>query len=689
MKQLIKIKYYLLSSLLFFLVLSVSLTTAAESGLKPTLAQAIAAINTVQILSRHAYESLPLNNKASDRFLKAYLNTLDPQKSFFLLADIAYLKKNSHRLIHDLKKGKIERGFSIFELYRQHYIRYLSYQLKLINDGLQNLNFNSKRELYIDRKNMQWLADTKSQYVLWKKQLINTVINEMLNGKNMSEISIQLKNRYQNQLHQLNQINAEDVFQLYINAFTMLYDPHTQYFSPLRAQNFNIDMSLSFEGIGAILQYNNGHIKIEKIISGGPVAKTGHLKPGDKIIAIAEGVNGKFKDIVGMRLNDVVKLLRGPKGSIVRLEVISSDQQRKAKIYSVVRDIIKLKEQSAKAKTFMIRHNNKNYKIGILQIPGFYLDFKAFTAGKNDYKSTTRDVKELLKKLKNENVDGIIIDLRGNSGGSLQEAIDLTGLFIPASDAVIARDNQQRTERFFSKRKNPVYTGLLAVLVDRLSASASEIFTAAMQDYNRAIIIGSKTYGKGSVQTLQPLNEGQLKFTVAKFYRVSGKSIQNKGIVPDIEFPALFDDEAIGENTLLNALPWDIIKPTSYKPLPSLQKKISCLNKNFKQREKLLPFFQYVKSLRLLNKKQKSKETTISLNLKNREKEFYLLQNEYLAIKNQFRKQMRLPLLESVDDVEKKHSEFVPPAAEKENSQNDAFINEALVIFSDYIEKNR
>ena len=678
-------KRWILAYLLFYPVLLFATVdfSPLQLNIKPTLNQAIAAVNTVQILSRNAYDRLPLDKKTSERFFNAYIDSLDPQHTFFLASDIQTFSSYRKTILSDLKVGKIIPAFVIFQQYQERYKEYLNNQLRLIKKGLDHLDFTAKTTLQTDRGKSPWLPSVKAQHILWSELLTNTVISMKISGKSDQAIAEQLKKRYENQLRRLNQTHSEDVFQLYLNAFTMLYDPHTQYFSPARMQNFNIDMSLSLEGIGAVLQFDNDYTKVVSIVPGGPADKEGQLKPGDRIVGVAQGKKGKFEDIVGMRLDDVVKLIRGTKGSIVRLEVMPATQEGKTRVYSITRDKVKLEEQSAKADTFMVKQDGKNYKIGVLRIPTFYLDFKAAQEGESNYKSTTRDVRRLLKKLKKEHVDGIIIDLRGNGGGSLQEAIEITGLFIPSGPTVIVRNSQGASEPQMDTDSKEVYTGPLAVMVNRLSASASEIFAGAMQDYHRAIIVGSQTYGKGTVQTLQPLSDGQLKLTIAKFYRVSGKSTQNHGVMPDIKFPPLFDTSVIGESALPNALSWDTIRPTKYKALPSLDKVIHKVNTDYKRREKDLPYFQYILSLRALDKEYLN-NTVVSLNLKAREKEFNNLQQKQLEIENKLRKAQKKPALKSLEEMEKeKVSLNYSPS--KEDPKDDAYLQETGWILADAI----
>ena len=350
------------------------------------------------------------------------------------------------------------------------------------------------------------------------------------------------------------------MFQAYINAFAQTYDPHTNYLSPDNAENFDINMSLSLEGIGAVLQTDNEYVKVVRLVPAGPAEKSKLIAPADKIVGVAQG-DKEMVDVIGWRLDEVVKLIRGPKGSKVRLEVIpasNAPSDQTSKVVSIIREAVKLEEQAAQKSVLKLQHEGRDYKLGVIKVPAFYLDFKAYRAQDPNYKSTTRDVKRLLGELKQEKVDGVVIDLRDNGGGSLQEATELTGLFIDQGPTVLVRNSDGRVDVLADEEPGVFYDGPLAVLVDRLSASASEIFAGAMQDYHRALILGGQTFGKGTVQTIQPLNHGELKLTLAKFYRVSGQSTQHQGVLPDIAYPDIVDTKEIGESALPEAMPWDL-----------------------------------------------------------------------------------------------------------------------------------
>ena len=441
-----------------------------------------------------------------------------------------------------------------------------------------------------------------------------------LNDKKLPEIAELLKKRYINQLRRLHQTRNEDAFQVYLNAYTQLYDPHTQYFSPQRAENFDINMSLSLEGIGAVLQSDEEHTKVVSVVPAGPADKAGQLKPGDKIIGVAQNKKGEMDDVVGMRLDEVVKLIRGPKDSLVRLEIIpAGSNDGKTRIYQIIRDKVKLEEQSAQKEIIEIGKGKNRTRIGVIDIPTFYIDFRAAQNGDPNYKSTTRDVRKLIKELEKEGIDGLVIDLRNNGGGSLQEANQLTGLFIPKGPTVVVKDSLGRIDAQLDPDPEEVYKGPMGVLINRYSASASEIFAGAMQDYNRALIIGGQSFGKGSVQTVKALNHGQLKLTIANFYRVSGQSTQSRGVIPDISYPSLFDPKEVGESSLPNALPYSEIKPVAYNPMKPLTPLIPSLKKKHEQRTSDNPDFLYIRKIRNFQK-QYEKDTVAQLNEKRERK---------------------------------------------------------------------
>ncbi len=679
-------------SLLFTVLLTSSLISNVALGeykninqpvpaLSPTLQQAIASVHVVQLLSRSHYRKIPLDQKNAEKVFDRYLERLDPNRSFFLQSDIQEFAPYRKKLVESLKSGDLNPAFAMFNRYRERAEQRAHYMLKLINKGVKNLNFKKKDDLIIERKDEPWLANKAAQHRLWNKQFKDSVLSQKLNNKTDEEILKQLRRRNTNLLRRLHQSKSEDAFQTYINAFAGIYDPHTQYFSPQTAENFDINMSLSLEGIGAVLSAEDEYTQVVSVIPGGPAEKAGQLKPGDKIISVGQGKKGHLEDVVGMRLDDVVKQIRGKKHTMVRLEIIpGSSKDNSTKVYEIIRDRVKLEEQDASSKVIDVTMNGKTSRIGVIELPTFYIDFKAAQAGDPNYKSTTRDVRKLLKNLKKQKIDGLIVDLRGNGGGSLQEANELTGLFIDKGPTVVVRNNRGLSEKQDDPDPAQLYDGPMVVMIDRLSASASEIFAGAMQDYGRALIVGSQSYGKGTVQSIQPLNHGQLKLTLAKFYRVSGQSTQNRGVIPDITFPSLYDGREIGEDTLPDALPWDTIPAVSYRPytnfaplLPKLRKKHD--NRTFKNADfvylrEMKDYFEYYENQKL-----------VSLNKDKRQLELQTMRSKRLAIENRLRKTRGQSLLNNLDELEKANEEEL--AQKKKDKKPDAFLQEAGMILSD------
>lgn len=532
------------------------------------------AIEIVKKLKRRHYINLTFNDKLSSQVLDNFLERLDGSKSFFLQSDIDEFEKYRYQIDDTMPNGDLAPGALIFNRYQQRIIDRLEHLVKDLPQMVKSMDFARDEDLIIDRADASWPATAAEADDLWRKRIKSRVIGLRIAKKPEEEIVPLLVKRFQNQLNRVKQSNAEDAFQIYMNSLASLYDPHTSYLSPTTSENFNINMSLSLEGIGAVLQTEDEYTKVVRLVHAGPAYKQGDLKPSDRIVGVAQG-NDEFQDVIGLRLDEVVQLIRGEKGTTVRLEVIpvsaTTDEERK--IVSIVRDQVKLEEQSAKKKVLELLHNNKLVKIGIIDIPTFYIDFEAMRRGESDYKSTTRDVRKLLGELIEEGVAGVIIDLRENGGGSLQEANQLTGLFIEQGPTVQIRHSNTQVWRDGKRQSSAYYNGPMAVLINRLSASASEIFAGAIQDYQRGIIVGTQSFGKGTVQSLTELSQGQLKVTESKFYRISGDSTQHRGVIPDVMFPEVYDKEKIGESSLDNALPWDRINPVRhrrYYDLPAL-----------------------------------------------------------------------------------------------------------------------
>jgi carboxyl-terminal processing protease len=468
-----------------------------------------------------------------------------------------------------------------------------------------------------------------------------------------------------------------------MNAFAMSFDPHTQYFSPRRTENFNINMSLSLEGIGAVLQSEEEFTKVLRLISGGPAERSKLLKPADRIIGVGQGKEGEVLDVVGWRLDEVVDKIRGPKGTLVRLEIIPADSEddHQTRVISIVRDKVKLEEQAAKKKLIELDKNNKKFKIGIIDIPTFYADFKGIHAGNPNYKSTTKDVRRLLNELKAEGVHGVIIDLRDNGGGSLQEANSLVGLFIGLGPTVQVRNAKGRIEIIRDHNPEIAYNGPLVVLVNRMSASASEIFAGAIQDYKRGIVIGEQTFGKGTVQSLLPLNQGQLKATTAKYYRISGQSTQNKGIIPDITYESLYLSKDIGESSLPDALRWDKINSIPYQTYYNFNDMMPWLSRFHAARMQMSLDYNYILERRKRNETMSEKKT-VSLSEQTRRQERAESEKWRLELENSLRLSKGEPPLKKLSDLKEE------PAGMSHSSEivEDSILIEAEEVLTDLIE---
>ncbi|MBX9763626.1 MAG: carboxy terminal-processing peptidase [Pseudomonadaceae bacterium] len=659
---------------------------ASWDYLQPDRDQVIASLNIVELLKRHHYNKPPLNDERSEKIYQGYLKMLDPSRSFFTAADIAEFDPWRTRFDDLLKNGDLQPGFAMYKRHLERLQSRLTYTLGLLEQGVDTFDFTVDESLLVDREDAPWAKDLSELEDLWRKQVKDDVLRLKIAGKEPKAIQELLTKRYKNQQARLQQTRGEDVFQAYINAFAMSYDPHTTYLSPDNAENFDINMSLSLEGIGAVLQSDNEFVKVVRLVPAGPAEKSKQIAPADKIVGVAQG-SKEMVDVIGWRLDEVVKLIRGPKGSQVRLEVIpasNAPNDQTSKVVAITREAVKLEEQAAKKSILNLKHENRDYKLGVIEIPAFYLDFKAFRAGDPNYKSTTRDVKRLLTELEKEKVDGVVIDLRNNGGGSLQEATELTGLFIDQGPTVLVRNSDGRVDVLADENSGVYYKGPLAVLVNRLSASASEIFAGAMQDYHRALILGGQTFGKGTVQSIQPLNHGELKLTLAKFYRVSGQSTQNQGVIPDIKYPDLMDTKEIGESALPEALPWDSIKPAIKPELDPIKPFLAELQSRFEDRTAQNPDFTFARERLQLAQKLMT-ETTVSLNEVTRRAQHADIEAQQLAIENT-RRQAKGE--ETLNKLKVEDEDALPVEDDKVKPEDDAYLAETGRILLDYLGLN-
>ncbi|MBV7568818.1 carboxy terminal-processing peptidase [Pseudomonas sp. PDM27] len=663
-------------------------TFAANSWdkLQPDRDEVIASLNVVELLKRHHYSKPPLDDARSVIIYDSYLKLLDPSRSYFMASDIAEFDKWKTQFDDFLKSGDLNAGFTIYKRYLDRVKARLDFALAELNKGVDKIDFNTKETLLIDRKDAPWLKSTAELDDLWRKRVKDEVLRQKIAGKDSKQIQETLTKRYKNQLARLDQTRAEDIFQAYINTFAMSYDPHTNYLSPDNAENFDINMSLSLEGIGAVLQSDNDQVKVVRLVPAGPADKTKQVAPADKIIGVAQG-NKEMVDVVGWRLDEVVKLIRGPKGTVVRLEVIpasNAPNDQTTKIVPITREAVKLEDQAVKKSVLNLKQDGKDYKLGVIEIPAFYLDFKAFRAGDPDYKSTTRDVKKLLTELQKEKVDGVVIDLRNNGGGSLQEATELTSLFIDKGPTVLVRNADGRVDVLEDENPGAFYKGPMALLVNRLSASASEIFAGAMQDYHRALIIGGQTFGKGTVQTIQPLNHGELKLTLAKFYRVSGQSTQHQGVLPDIDYPSIIDTKEIGESALPEAMPWDTIKAAIKPAVDPFKPYITQLQSEHDVRTAKDAEFVFIRDKLALAQKLMA-EKTVSLNEVERRAQHADIEAKQLAMENIRRKAKGE---EPLKELKKEDEDALAAEDDKTKPEDDAYLSETGRILLDYLKLN-
>jgi len=538
---------------------------------------------------------------------------------------------------------------------------------------------------------------------IWRRRIKNSVLSLKLTGDDNDEIKDNLAKRYRNQLSQILKTNDKDIFQAYLSTVAKAVDPHTAYFSPIDSENFNMGLSLSLQGIGAQLTTEDEYTKVAELIKGGPAERGNELKAGDRIVSIGQGVDGELQDVVGMRLDDVVAQIRGEKGTVVRLNVIPADavSETSAHVVSITRDTVKLEDQSAKKEVIEVSYNGDNYKIGVINLPTFYFDFEAASRGEEDYKSSTRDVKALLEELKAENVDAVVVDLRNNGGGSLSEANQLVGLFIETGATVQIRYSGLRngfTRSFGDNDPEVAYDGPLAVLVNRTSASASEIFAGAIQDYQRGIVLGGQTFGKGTVQEIIPMDYGQVKLTRSKFYRISGESTQHRGVIPDIAFPDFYDAyEDIGESSLDGALPWDTVRPVEYRPYHAIQALLPELQQRHEERAETSPDFIYLRDqierTRILRQRE-----LLSLNEQKVKEEREQTRRAEFDAENMRRLLKGLPLNEWVEDENAEEEEEAllanddtAPSEEPEDAiedEEDPLLLESGRILADFIALN-
>ncbi|HET7923111.1 MAG TPA: carboxy terminal-processing peptidase [Gammaproteobacteria bacterium] len=625
------------------------------------------------LLTRYHYGHAGLDDTLSRQIFQHYLEDLDPNRSYFLQSDVDGFAKYRDQFDNAIRRGNLRPAFDIYNVYQQRVSERIRYALGLL---AHEPDFTLKEQYRFDRRKADWLASPADMDKLWRQRVKSDALGLLLTGKTWQQTADILRKRYRNFEHRARQVTDEDVFDLFMNAYTRSLDPHTDYFSPDQSKEFQIQMSLKLQGIGAALVSDGEYTKVERIVLGGPAARSKALHPDDRITGVAQGDKGDMVDVVGWRLDDVVALIRGQAGSVVRLQILPAGAAPGSpeKVLRLVRDTIKLEAQAAHQHIVEVKQGEHSYRIGVVVIPTFYSDFEGRMEGEKDYASTTRDVRRLLGELEAKHVDGVIIDLRGNGGGSLQEADDLTGLFIPHGPVVQIRDSDGEVQVEDDDHSGIAYGGPLAVLVNRFTASASEIFAAAIQDYHRGLVIGSTTYGKGTVQTLIDLNRispgdqdaGQLKLTVEKFYRVNGASTQRKGVTPDITLPSAIDPAEFGEETQDAALPWDSIAATDYTPLHlGLEHALPRLRQTHEKRIAHDPAWSlYLDELAQYHKERA--RTSVSLVLSEREQERKAHDQARLTMVNAWRHLKGLPPATTLEAA------YQPGSKDKTGPQADA-----------------
>jgi carboxyl-terminal processing protease len=671
-------------------------TTALVYAWSP---QQPAAINknqdvTLEIINKLTHKhfvELTIDDQLSSKLLDNYLDKLDPNKAFFYQSDIDEFKGYRNILDDQLKNGDNSAGFVIYARFKERLENRLAKVITLLKQDNTIFDFSKDETIPTDAANIVWLTSETESDNYWRKRIKSFLLSEKLSGETPEKARDQLIKRYTNQLARAQKNTDDDVYEIYINAFTELYDPHTSYLAPRTAENFTINMSLSLEGIGAVLQTEDEYTKVVRLVTGGPAQKQGELKAADLITGVAQGDDGEMIDVTGWRLDEVVDKIRGPKDSIVRLEVSTADPSLKGatRTIRIKRDKVKLEDQAAQKAILTLKDRDQTFKIGVINIPAFYIDFQAYRDGDPNFRSTTRDVLRMLDELQAEGVDGIILDLRNNGGGSLQEATTLTDLFIDKGPVVqIGKGDVNSTTR---SRYEAHYRGPLVVMINRLSASASEIFAGAIQDYHRGLIVGSQSFGKGTVQSLTPLDSsGDLKITESKFYRVSGDSTQHRGVIPDISFPELMDAKKIGESSYQTALPWSKTRPVPYSQYLPIDQLVPYLVKLHDQRIIKDPDFTYLSAQKsLLDQFTDKPELSLNESVRLREKQSF--ETATLRLENTRRQAKGLAIFKNYDELKNNNEENNRQKAANAGTtvidiDDDAMLREAGYILKDFTE---
>ncbi len=615
-----------------------------------------------QFIQNSHYMHISVDDELSSQVMDVYIESLDRNRMYLLESDVKYFDAYRYQLDDIVKSKPLDPVFEMFEVYQTRVRERLTFALAQLET---EPDYTSDEEYVFDRSELPWAASSAELDEIWRKRVVNDALNLALENEPWEKIREVLTKRYKGFIKRLDQVNNDDVFERFMNAFAHALDPHSSYLSPRNSEEYRIQMSLSYYGIGASLQTEDDFVKIVGIIPGGPAAIDGKLQPNDRITGVAQGLEGEIEDVIGWRLDDVVDLIRGPAESVVRLEIIPANAPPGSPktFINLTRDQVRLEEQAAKSDVVKIQRDGREWSIGIIVVPSFYRDYRALSNGDKNYTSTTKDVKRLIDGLEEQGIDGLVIDLRGNGGGHLTEATALSGLFIDNGPVVQLRNANGRISRLDDP--DPVarvaYNGPLAVLVDRFSASASEIFAAAIQDYERGVIVGQQTFGKGTVQNLYSLDQylrpdgdkgfGQLTLTIGKYYRVTGESTQHRGVDPDIPLPSSIDAELVGESVRDSALPWDTVQTTRFRAGRPLDSTIQSLTANHAERAKEDPNFQYQVDM-IREAEVVRSQKTISLNIDARRAERQQNHERRLQRENERRRALNLEPIENLDDID-------------------------------------
>ena len=656
-----------------------SIAADAPAALESSSRHTQASRMVTRFAERAHYSRTAIDDEFSRELLNNFIKSLDNNKHYFLASDIEYFQRYRDTMDDTLRDDDMEPVFDIFRIYRLRAQQNLNYIIQSLNE---EPDFSVDEVYVFDREDLPWATSEAEQQNLWRQRMKNDAISLMLAEKTWPETAEVLNKRYNRLLERINDIDSDEVIENFLNAFTHTLDPHSSYMSPRNSEEYRIAMSLSYQGIGASLQLEDDYVTIINIIPGGPAAIDGKLQPNDRITAVGQQESGELTDVIGWELDDVVQLIRGESGTMVRLQILGADSMPgdQEVILELIRDKVKLEERAAKSEIIETERDGTKTKVGVISVPSFYMDFEARSRGDKDYVSTTRDVRNLILELEKEGVTGLVMDLRGNGGGHLSEATALSGLFINAGPMVQLRDTSGRIEVLDDPEPTISYSGPLVVLVDRYSASASEIFAAAIQDYGRGLVVGQQTFGKGTVQNLYDLDQytrvasdpglGQLTLTIGKYYRVNGGSTQNRGVIPDIELPSAIDTKRTGESSRPGALPWDQIRSARFEEFGSVEPDLQRLREAQALRAADNADYEFlVKNVDAANEIRS--QNYVSLNIETRRTEQASRRDARLGRENDRRQANGEILLENNDELEG-------------SEMPDVLLEQAVEIVTDY-----